>query len=227
MCAPLELGGRVTGALLLSGKPEQYAESDLDFLVALAQVAALAIANSQTFDQVQRQAMTDSLTGAFNRAFFTQNLRAELNRAQRLGYSVGLLMVDVDDLKRVNDRHGHLAGDDLLRMVVEGLRTATRETDWVARYGGDEFAVVLPGCAPDQLEVLGEKLRRNVAERTIGLPDGRRLGITISLGGSVFPGMAATLEDLVEQADQCELQAKAARGDRVVIHVGAAPIGRG
>ncbi|HSB89755.1 MAG TPA: diguanylate cyclase [Anaerolineales bacterium] len=227
MCAPLELGGRVTGALLLSGRPEQYAESDLDFLVALAQVAALAIANSQTFDQIQRQAMTDSLTGAFNRAFFTQNLRAELNRAQRLGYSVGLLMVDVDDLKRVNDRHGHLAGDELLRMVVEGLRMATRETDWVARYGGDEFAVVLPGCAPDQLEALGEKLRRNVAERNIGLPDGRRLGITISLGGSVFPGMAATLEDLIEQADQCELQAKAARGDRVVIHMGAAPIGRG
>ena len=75
MCAPLELGGRVTGALLLSGQPEQYAEADLDFLVALAQVAALAIANSQTFDQVQRQATINSLTGAFNRAFFSQNLR--------------------------------------------------------------------------------------------------------------------------------------------------------
>ncbi len=227
MCAPLELGDRVTGALLLSGKPEQYAEADLDFLVALAQVAALAIANSQTFDQVQRQATIDSLTGAFNRAFFTQNLRAELSRAQRLGYSVGLLMVDVDDLKRVNDRYGHLAGDELLKLVVEGLRLATRETDWVARYGGDEFAVVLPGCAPDQLEVLGEKLRRNVSERSIGLADGRRLGITVSLGGSVFPEMASSLEDLIDQADQSELQAKAAHGDRVVIHEGAASPGLG
>jgi diguanylate cyclase (GGDEF)-like protein len=225
MCAPLELGGRVTGALLLSGQPEQYAEADLDFLVALAQVAALAIANSQTFDQVQRQATIDSLTGAFNRAFFTQNLRAELNRAQRLGYSVGLLMVDVDDLKRVNDRYGHLAGDELLKMAVDGLRMATRETDWVARYGGDEFAVVLPGCPPDQLEGVGEKLRRSVAERSIGLADGRRLGITVSMGGSVFPQVAASLEDLIDQADQCELQAKAAQGDRVVIHVGAAALG--
>jgi len=225
MCAPLELGGRVTGALLLSGNPEQYAEADLDFLVALAQVAALAIANSQTFDQVQRQATIDSLTGAFNRAFFTQNLRAELSRAQRLGYSVGLLMVDVDDLKRVNDRYGHLAGDELLKLVVEGLRLATRETDWVARYGGDEFAVVLPGCPPDQLETLGEKLRKNVSERSIGLSDGRRLGITVSLGGSVFPEMAASLEDLIDQADQSELQAKAAHGDRVVIHEGAASPG--
>lgn len=218
MCAPLELGGRVTGALLLSGDPEQYAEADLDFLVALAQVAALAIANSQTFDQVQRQATVDSLTGAFNRAFFTENLRSELNRAQRLGYSVGLLMVDVDDLKTVNDLHGHLAGDRLLKSVVDGLRSATRETDWVARYGGDEFAVVLPGCPPDQLETLGEKLRRNVSERSIAMADGRRLEITVSLGGSVFPEIAGSLEDLVDQADQAELHAKAASGDRVVIH---------
>jgi diguanylate cyclase (GGDEF)-like protein/PAS domain S-box-containing protein len=221
LCAPLELGGRVTGALLLSGQPDQFTEADLDFLVALAQVAALAIANSQTFDQVQRQATIDDLTGAFNRSFFNQNLRAELSRAQRLGYSVGLLIVDVDDLKVVNDRHGHLAGDALLKMVVEGLRVSTRETDWVARYGGDEFAVVLPGCAPDQLEGVGEKLRRNVAERSIELASGERLGITVSMGGSVFPDVARSQEALIDQADQSELQAKSADGDRVVVYQGA------
>jgi diguanylate cyclase (GGDEF)-like protein/PAS domain S-box-containing protein len=227
LCAPLELAGRVTGALLLSGQAEQYAEADLDFLVALAQVAALAIANSQTFDQVQRQATIDSLTGAFNRAFFSENLRSELNRAKRLGYSVGLLMVDVDDLKTVNDQHGHLAGDELLRLVVEGLRLATRETDWVARYGGDEFAVVLPGCPPDQLQALGDKLRRNVSERSIALAGGDRLGITVSLGGSVFPEVAGSLEDLIDQADQAELQAKSSSGDRVIIHAAVASTGGG
>jgi diguanylate cyclase (GGDEF)-like protein/PAS domain S-box-containing protein len=214
---PLEIGGEVAGALLLSGQAGQFSENDLDFLVALAQVASLAIANSQTFDQVQRQATIDNLTGAFNRHFLTQNLRAELARAARLRYSVGLLMVDVDNLKRVNDRYGHLVGDELLKSVVEGLRAVSRETDWIARYGGDEFAVVLPGCPPDQLQAVGEKLRRSVAERRLRLADGESLGITVSLGGSVFPDVARDLDSLLSQADANERRAKQAAGDRVIV----------
>lgn len=217
LCAPLEIGGQVTGALLLSGQPEQYGDNDLDFLVALAQVASLAIANSQTFDRVQRQATLDNLTGAFNRHFLTQTLRAELARADRLGYSVGLLMVDVDHLKRVNDEHGHLVGDELLKTAVDGLRMASRETDWVARYGGDEFAVVLPGCPPDQLQAVGEKLRRGVAERRLRLEDGRSLGVTVSLGGSVFPDVAQDMLQLLSQADANERRAKQTGGDQVIV----------
>lgn len=217
LSAPLEIGGRITGALTLSGRPDQFTENDLDFLVALAQVASLAIANSQTFDRVQRQATIDNLTGAFNRHYLTQNLRTELARAERLGYSVGLLMVDVDNLKTVNDNHGHLVGDELLRTVVGSLRRATRETDWVARYGGDEFAIVLPGCPPDRLMIVGEKLRQTVAEGRVPIPGGGSVGVTISLGGSVFPEIARSLEELLAQADDNERRAKQSTGNRVVV----------
>jgi diguanylate cyclase (GGDEF)-like protein len=156
------------------------------------------------------------LTGAFNRHFLNQNLRAELGRADRLGYSVGLVMVDVDLLKRVNDEYGHLAGDDVLRAVVDGLRTASRETDWVARYGGDEFAVVLPGCAPEQLPAVAEKLRRSVADSQVRLKDGRNLSVTVSLGGSVFPDLAPDMLQMLSMADANERRAKERGGNLVL-----------
>lgn len=217
LCAPLQIGDRTAGALLLMGAPGQFSEDDLDFLVALAQVASLAIANSRLFDEVQRLAITDGLTGAFNRGFFESNLKEELERAERLGYPVGLLILDVDNLKKVNDHHGHLAGDELLRQVVHLLRQNIRETDWVARYGGDEFAVVLPGVDLARLRPIGEKLHRALRGAEIPWPEGGPIRISASFGGAAYPENAGDAQELVRAADEAERRAKQAGGDRVII----------
>lgn len=216
---PIMLGEQVAGALL--ARPGEYAfeEADLDFLVALAQVAALALANLRTYREVLRQATLDGLTGAFNRGFFDAGLQDELSRARRLDTSVGLLFLDVDTLKKVNDDHGHVAGDQLLRSVVNILRRNLRETDWVARYGGDEFAAVLPGCQPGQLVAVAEGLHGAIRETPVRLADGRPLRATVSVGGAIFPHAAEDPVALVEAADQAEREAKRRGGGQVVINL--------
>lgn len=219
LCAPLQIGDRVAGALTVHGAQDQFGEEDLDFLVALSQVASLAIANSQSFYAIKQQASIDGLTGAFNRRFFEASMNGEFSRADRHGYSIGLLMVDVDDLKLVNDRHGHLVGDEVLRTVVAVLRAHIRETDWVARYGGDEFAVVLPGCSAGQLDRIAGKLKTALEGTGVEIGDGRTLPITVSIGGSVYPEAVTVTEDLVQAADNAERAAKRSGGDQVVIHL--------
>jgi diguanylate cyclase (GGDEF)-like protein len=193
-------------------------QADLKFLESISQAAAKAIDNSRSFQEVRRQASTDGLTGAFNRRFFESNLANELSRADRLGYAVGLLFVDVDDLKVINDNHGHLVGDDVLRSLVQLLKRKLRETDWVARYGGDEFAVVLPGCSADQLELLAGRLKKSLATLKVDLPNGDRLPVSFSIGGSVYPESVSVTDNLVAAADNAERAAKLAGGNRIVIH---------
>jgi diguanylate cyclase (GGDEF)-like protein/PAS domain S-box-containing protein len=218
LVAPLRLEGQVTGALIAQGNVVAFGQADLEFLESISQAAAQAIDNSRSFQEVRRQASIDGLTGAFNRRFFESNLANELGRADRLGYSVGLLFVDVDDLKVINDNHGHLVGDDVLRSLVKLLNRKLRETDWVARYGGDEFAVVLPGCSADQLEMLAGKLNMSLGAIEIDLPTGDRLPVSFSIGGSVYPESVSVTDNLVAAADNAERAAKLAGGNRIVIH---------
>lgn len=217
ICAPLITGEKVVGALTVSGGPGQFADDDLDFLVALAQVASIAVANSRLFEEVQRLATTDDLTGAYNRNYFDSNLAMEMQRARRFEYSLGLMIVDVDDLKGVNDSYGHLAGDALLRAAVRRIREGLRGTDWVARYGGDEFAVVLPGCSWDQLEVVGRKISEAISAATIEAREGHRIAVSASIGAASFPENAIEAQDLIRAADDAEMEAKRQGGNQFVV----------
>lgn len=217
LSAPLQLGETIAGALTVLGAENQYDDGDLSFLVALAQVASLALANSRTYQAVEELAKVDGLTGAFNRRFLDENLPEELKRADRMGYPVGLLMLDVDSLKRVNDAYGHVVGDTVLCQVVGVAKNRIRETDWVARYGGDEFVIVLPGTSASHLRVLGEALLEEISQARVRVEDDDSVSVQVSGGGAIRRRGPMTAKDLLQAADAAERSAKSAGGNRLVI----------
>jgi two-component system cell cycle response regulator len=165
-------------------------------------------------------ALQDSLTGLYNRRHFDERLGAELAAAQRHGRPVSLLMIDVDHFKSVNDEHGHLAGDEALKMVAFILRGAVRKEDVLARYGGEEFVVVARETALDGARALAERIRRAV-ERSRCAWQGRELGVTVSIGVTVSVGLTELVEgrterDVLEAADRALYAAKQAGRNRVI-----------
>ena len=165
----------------------------------------------------ERLAVTDGLTGLYNRRFVEEMLRLETARAQRTGERLGLIVVDVDHFKSVNDAHGHQAGDEVLQAIAERLVSAVRRPDVVGRYGGEEFVVILPGAGPEVLLELAERCRRAVAGHAFPLRDGAPLPITVSLGVAGLPEHAITARELVRTADRALYLAKAAGRNRAQI----------
>lgn len=129
----------------------------------------------------------DSLTGLANRRSFAQAMERELDRVARMGDEALLLMVDIDHFKQVNDTHGHLVGDEVLRQLSQRLLECVRPMDTVARFGGEEFAVVLPNCSHTYGEVVAERIRRSVEEKPFHIKPGLSLDLTVSVGGAYAP----------------------------------------
>ncbi|MFY2561628.1 diguanylate cyclase [Corallococcus terminator] len=179
-----------------------FSVEEIELLTAVADIAAAAVKNAQLHAETVKLTMTDPLTGVPNRRHLFQRMELELARAQRFGTPLGLLMVDVDHFKRLNDLAGHRAGDETLRRVCDILRTRVRKVDTLARYGGEEFVLLLPHTTKQDAVEVAEKLRRAVAETIVlsqpGLPGGH---VTVSVGVSHFPTDANTQEGLVDSAD--------------------------
>ena len=171
------------------------------------------------FEKTARSAITDHLTGLFNRGHFDECLRKELNRCRRYGQSASLLMIDLDDFKGVNDLHGHAAGDTVLRDVGRLLVHRVREIDVAARYGGEEFAVILPETRRTSAFVVAERIRsevdRHFRRKGLGNADGR---LTLSGGISSFPEDADSAETLLERADEALYRAKKDGKNKVAIY---------
>ncbi len=161
LVVPLLAGGRALGALEVTlGAP--LGVDDVKILELLAAGAGVALQNAHLYQETQRLATTDPLTGLSNYRHFHELLSLEVQRARRMRYSVGMLIMDLDHFKLVNDRHGHPAGDRALQQVAELMRTRLRRTDVIARIGGEEFAAILPGDGLAEVTVVAEKLRTGV-----------------------------------------------------------------
>jgi len=178
---------------------------------------AVALNNALSHENLQRVAALDPLTGIYNRRFGMQRLTEEFSRSIRSGDPLGLLMLDLDHFKAVNDTYGHLVGDRVLQTVVRSVRKILREGDVLMRYGGEEFIILLPGAGRDDVVMMGERVRRTVAEAEI-TEGGQRIPITISIGGSGLPDKVATQpQDLIAVADAALYASKEAGRDRCIV----------
>lgn len=215
--APILAGGRLIGFFSLGQRePSLYRPEHAERLSAFAGQAALAIENALLYGETTRQATTDWLTGAYNRHHFQSQLPDELARARRLGYPVALLMVDLDHFKQLNDTYGHLQGDRALRQVAETLRAALRSHDSLYKYGGEEFAIILPGCGPHSLLDTAERLRQAVGSMHFEV-QGVHWPITVSLGGTHLLDNGERTEDLIARADAALYRAKGEGRNRVCL----------
>jgi diguanylate cyclase (GGDEF)-like protein len=187
-----------------------FGDSALQNLISFGNLAALCLENAMLFEK----ASIDEVTRATTKAFFLNRLEEEYHRALRSGGSFALFMTDVDDFKRINDTHGHLAGDRVLRTFVETIKANMRIYDLVGRYGGDEFMVLMPGLDYQHLYAVAQKLSQALAGARHPIPG----PVTFSFGGAVFPTHGGTCGmDLLLQADMALYQAKGQGKGRIVI----------
>jgi diguanylate cyclase (GGDEF)-like protein len=212
---PLIARGAVKGVLSIYrlGEEARFDEEEFELAKRFGDAAALALDNAQTRARLELQAQTDSLTGLYNHRYFHESLRAELTRSSRNHGSVALLMLDIDDFKKVNDVYGHGVGDQVLRELAERLKAAVRGSDVVCRLGGEEFGVVMGSCGTRAALGLAARLTKSLAETEFG-PAGK---ITISIGVAEGPHHASNPRELIACAEAAMMSAKARGKDKIVL----------
>jgi diguanylate cyclase (GGDEF)-like protein len=211
---PLVIEGKPIGILWMWG--EGLHESDLPTMSLFASQVAAALQNARLLTQVQRMAITDELTGIFNRRHFFNRAEAAFTQAKRYSHPLAALIVDIDHFKQFNDRYGHLVGDRVLREVARLLQDSLRGCDILGRYGGEEFSVVLPDTEMEAAVSAARRLLTHVAETPIQTEAGE-LHVQLSIGVSGLCKETSTLHALINRADQAMYMAKDAGRNRVAV----------
>jgi diguanylate cyclase (GGDEF)-like protein len=213
ICVPLIFGGERLGVLVLdSAEKDAFDAADQQPLESVADICAAAIQNASNFHRVRELAYIDGLTGIHNRRFFEMRIMEELERATRFQGRISIIMTDIDHFKRLNDEFGHLLGDEVLRSVSAILKQQLRKMDMVCRYGGDEFAIVVPETTGGNATRVAEKLRRQIETHHFpGVPR----PVTISCGVADYPTHGVTRDEVMAAADRALYLAKQAGRNRV------------
>jgi len=208
--APLVCQDRVVGVLNLADKlkGDTFSSEDIALIELFAQLIGASIGNIKLFERIQRQATTDSLTGLANHKTFYEALEKELWRSRRYGGHISLIMVDIDNLKKINDTYGHRAGDKVILEVSRRIKESIRQIDTAARYGGDEFAVILPNTSLDDALVVAERMVEAVAKSSTTWKK-ELIPLSISVGlGQYDPD--TNPEDITSRSDEALYTAKQA-----------------
>jgi len=220
LCVPMFSQGVTFGLLHLayaSQAEDSVSERERrDHARSVAEQLALALANLRLREALRDQALRDPLTGVFNRRFLEETLARELAHAAREARALSVLMIDVDHFKRFNDTHGHEAGDAMLRALGRTLTEGTRAGDIVCRFGGEEFAVVLPRATVDDAVIWAERLMRRIGATVVRVAGMALPRVTVSIGLACYPQDGSDIEGLMRAADMALYEAKRAGRDRIV-----------
>jgi diguanylate cyclase (GGDEF)-like protein len=184
-----------------------YRQRHTELLAAYAAQAALALQNARLFSEIEQLATHDDLTGIFNRRYFIELGEREFNRSKRYNRELSVVMLDIDNFKRVNDQYGHSIGDQVLHIIAERCKSNIREVDILGRYGGEEFIVFLPEASAGEALTIAERLRKNIARMPITTTAGQ-INLTVSLGTASITAETLNLVKLIDNADYAMYMAK-------------------
>ena len=206
---PLKIGDTVVGVMNMArSNAGGFSPSELQLLSLLADQAAVAISNANLHQMISRQAYSDTLTGLPNRRALDERLEEEVQSARRNNYSFAVVMMDLDGFKDVNDTYGHSTGDEVLRLVFNQMARGVRNTDFLARYGGDELTLILTQSDISSAKIVTEKIVEGMKKLKYFLPDKKKLKLGISGGIAIYPVHARNGPDLLRAADAALYQAK-------------------
>lgn len=210
ICVPLKSRGKVIGVMEFGNNfdNEPFTKNDMDLLMRITDYISLVIERVMLYQKMAELAVTDDLTKLFNSRYLNRTIEVEIQRSERSKTSVSLIFMDIDNFKQVNDSFGHLVGSKVLVEIGQILMKSLRSIDIIARYGGDEFVIVLPQTLPESAMRVAERVRRLIEKNVFLKKEGYNIKLTASFGVASYPRSAKTKEDLIKLADEAMYKVK-------------------